>query len=55
MLKKLEAAVTALHSYEVPEFIALPIAAGSKKYLTWIDESLRAPRAMKKKKSSRRG
>jgi periplasmic divalent cation tolerance protein len=55
MLKQLEAAVLELHSYDVPELIALPIAAGSKKYLTWIDESMRAPRGIKKKNVPRRG
>jgi periplasmic divalent cation tolerance protein len=35
-----------LHSYEVPEIIALPIAAGSPKYLRWLGESVRKkPRA----------
>jgi len=29
-----------LHSYKVPEIIALKIIAGEKKYLNWIDESL---------------
>ncbi len=33
--------VQALHSYTVPEIIALPIIGGEKKYLEWIDESLR--------------
>ena len=28
-----------LHSYEVPEIIALPITAGSPKYLRWLAES----------------
>lgn len=37
-------AVRRLHSYEVPEIIALPIAAGSREYLSWISESLRAPK-----------
>ena len=32
--------VKSLHSYEVPEIIALPIAGGERKYLRWIDESL---------------
>ena len=36
-LAKLQAAVEQLHSYEVPEFIALPIAAGSRKYLAWLE------------------
>jgi periplasmic divalent cation tolerance protein len=31
-------AVEALHPYEVPEIIALPILMGSAKYLNWIDE-----------------
>ena len=39
-LAKLRAAVERLHSYDVPEFIALPIAAGSPKYLAWLEESL---------------
>ncbi|MGA7840661.1 MAG: divalent-cation tolerance protein CutA [Candidatus Acidiferrales bacterium] len=34
-------AVRMLHSYEVPEIIALPIAAGSRKYLDWIASSLK--------------
>ena len=32
-LAKLQLAVTRLHSYEVPEFIAVPIVAGSRAYL----------------------
>jgi periplasmic divalent cation tolerance protein len=39
-LAKLQATVERLHSYEVPEFIALPIAAGSRAYLGWLDDSL---------------
>ena len=35
----LEARVRALHPYEVPEFVALPISGGSEKYLAWIRES----------------
>jgi periplasmic divalent cation tolerance protein len=31
--------VKALHSYSVPEVIALPIAAGLPEYLKWIKES----------------
>lgn len=37
-LAKLQAAVERLHSYDVPEFIALPIAAGSRAYMAWLDE-----------------
>jgi len=32
--------VKKLHSYEVPEIIALPIEKGSADYLKWIEESL---------------
>jgi len=32
--------VKSLHSYEVPEIIALPIIAGSKDYLEWLDGSV---------------
>ena len=35
-LPELEREVKRLHSYDVPEFIALPIAAGSKEYLRWV-------------------
>ncbi len=33
--------VKALHSYSVPEIIALPIIAGSREYLSWLQESIR--------------
>jgi periplasmic divalent cation tolerance protein len=39
-LTPLRALVEHLHSYDVPEFIALPIAAGSPAYLHWLDECL---------------
>jgi periplasmic divalent cation tolerance protein len=32
----LEAKIRELHSYQVPEIIALPIVAGSQPYLQWI-------------------
>jgi periplasmic divalent cation tolerance protein len=35
-LPALEAEVKRLHSYDVPEFIALPILAGSPAYLRWL-------------------
>ena len=40
-LAELEKEVKRLHSYEVPEFIALPVAAGSKNYLAWLERSVR--------------
>jgi len=30
-----------LHSYQVPEIIALPIVAGSQSYLDWIGENVK--------------
>ncbi len=35
-------AVRAVHPYEVPEIIALPILMGSPGYLDWLDESMPA-------------
>jgi periplasmic divalent cation tolerance protein len=34
--------VLALHSYEVPEVIAVPIERGNTEYLSWITESVRS-------------
>jgi periplasmic divalent cation tolerance protein len=39
-LPDLESEVKRLHSYDVPEFVVLPIAAGSREYLGWIEESV---------------
>ena len=33
--------VKRMHSYEVPEIIALPIIAGSEDYLEWLDTACR--------------
>lgn len=38
---KAEKEVRRLHSYDVPEIIALPIVAGSEAYLDWIDKSVK--------------
>src|ERR1041385_2332218 len=37
---ELEAAVRAIHSYETPEIIALPILAGAPDYLSWLSSCL---------------
>ncbi len=37
LFPEIESTVKTLHSYEVPEIIALPIVAGSADYLNWID------------------
>lgn len=39
---KLETFIIAHHPYDTPEFIVLPITAGSVRYLRWIEESVRA-------------
>ena len=41
LFKKIVTAVKSLHSYSVPEVIALPIIDGHKDYLRWISGSLR--------------
>ena len=40
-LVKVIKTVKSLHSYTVPEVIALPVSGGNKDYLSWIDESVR--------------
>ena len=40
-LPKIIKLIKSIHSYEVPEIIAVPIYDGYKPYLKWIDESLR--------------
>jgi periplasmic divalent cation tolerance protein len=37
----LQREIKLLHSYDVPEIIALPIRAGSSAYLRWLSESVR--------------
>jgi periplasmic divalent cation tolerance protein len=39
-LAALGAAVRELHSYEVPEFVALRVEAGSRPYLKWLLDSV---------------
>ncbi len=39
----LEARLRALHPYQTPEIIALPIQAGLAAYLDWIRDSTEAP------------
>lgn len=37
----IETTVKNMHSYEVPEIIAVPIVEGSTEYLKWINEETR--------------
>jgi len=38
---RIEEAIRRLHPYEVPEILALPVAAGSPAYLAWLDGELK--------------
>src|SRR5208283_4847502 len=37
LFEQLQATIARLHSYEVPEIVALPIVDGSESYLAWMD------------------
>jgi len=38
LFKQIVKRVEELHSYDVPEIIAMPIIEGSSKYLSWVNE-----------------
>ena len=38
---ELEREVRALHSYETPEIVAVPIVTGSQPYLDWLSDSVK--------------
>jgi periplasmic divalent cation tolerance protein len=40
LFERLKEKIQQLHSYQVPEIIALPIIEGSENYLRWLDEDL---------------
>jgi periplasmic divalent cation tolerance protein len=40
-LPALEARLHALHSYQTPEFLVLPVESGSTAYLDWLHASLK--------------
>jgi periplasmic divalent cation tolerance protein len=40
LFERLKEKVQQLHSYAVPEIVALPILAGSESYLRWLEEEL---------------
>ena len=42
LFARLKERVQQLHSYSVPEIIALPIVEGSEKYLRWLEEEMSA-------------
>jgi periplasmic divalent cation tolerance protein len=40
--KRIEHAIRAVHPYEEPEILALPVVAGSAGYLHWLNEQVRS-------------
>ncbi|RTZ58803.1 MAG: divalent-cation tolerance protein CutA [Gammaproteobacteria bacterium] len=40
--EEVAASINALHPYELPEIIAIPLEAASGPYLRWLDESVTA-------------
>lgn len=38
---EVQSTIASLHSYEVPEFLVLPVSGGSEAYLAWLNASLR--------------
>jgi periplasmic divalent cation tolerance protein len=40
-LAELEKEVAHWHSYDVPEFVVISVAGGSRDYLDWLEDSLR--------------
>lgn len=40
LFPKVEETITALHSYKVPEILAIPVEAGSEEYLQWLQKEL---------------
>lgn len=38
--RDLEATIAAVHSYEVPEIVAVPIERGSEAYLAWLRQAV---------------
>jgi periplasmic divalent cation tolerance protein len=42
-LAGLEARLTALHPYELPELVALPVVGGNERYLQWVRTGVASP------------
>ena len=40
LFDKTEAAIKKLHSYKIPEIVAVPIVKGSKEYLNWLENEV---------------
>jgi periplasmic divalent cation tolerance protein len=42
LYRRVESAIRGVHPYEVPEIVALPVVAGSRAYLGWLDRELQS-------------
>jgi len=40
LIQEVQSTIASLHSYEVPEFLVLPISGGSDSYMAWLEASL---------------
>ncbi len=40
-LPRLERLILAQHPYDTPEFLVLPVSRGNRRYLAWLQESVR--------------
>jgi periplasmic divalent cation tolerance protein len=40
LIQQVQSTIASLHSYDVPEFLVLPISAGSDAYMAWMAASL---------------
>jgi len=47
LFEKLSKVIEEVHSYEVPEILALPIVKGCPPYLEWLNASLRLSQTVK--------
>jgi periplasmic divalent cation tolerance protein len=41
LVPEVEMTIASLHSYQVPEFLVLPVFGGSHAYFAWLTDSLR--------------
>jgi periplasmic divalent cation tolerance protein len=55
LIAKVGARLAALHSYDVPELIALPIVAGARAYLAWLGAETAPPTRPRRSRARRRG
>jgi periplasmic divalent cation tolerance protein len=44
LFPEVEAAIRAVHPYDVPEILAIPVVAGGRDYLGWLASELRTER-----------